>query len=407
MLTYTPKGAIYDEFLTPETSVLICNSSQVGSEKLRHALEWNVPVVTAEWFWSCIRAGKRKPFDGYIIKSPVQTTNNISITENRRDAEEKDIRATSLRKKTHGDGKTLLSGESQPHSKKSDMQKATTMALDSDVNSCITLNAAQSKDPVTQDIILSEDPGTYTLRSPHQPTPLKESSIALQADLSPLHELSPNSSDKISSRLKSTNFESEIQKRASLSTEITSLLAHHQRDSTNPPPANISEPAKVGRRKRHLFGRAPSNLSARSVSLSRASSVDTMNTDGLGTPLETVFPKSKARNDESEKGRDRIRVEVEQRVLLGYDEEEEEEKKRMREESMQGTQLGYEDPDAELWRERLVSKMGGKKKGSGATKGAGDGKGEVGKVKGIGTVKDEGGVRGQAISRRTRHAGGR
>lgn len=59
-------GARFEERFNAESSLLLCASlSAVRKQKLDLALLWNVPVIKAEWLWACISQGKRlstKPF---------------------------------------------------------------------------------------------------------------------------------------------------------------------------------------------------------------------------------------------------------------------------------------------------------------------------------------------------------
>lgn len=208
----------------------------------------------------------------------------------------------------------------------------------------------------------------------------------------PLRELSPNSPPKPPfSRTKPQTSASLAQPDNDLSTAISSLLAHHKREPKEVPPSVPADLNRLGRRKKQLFGRAPSNLSTcsnGSINLSRASSVDTMNTDGLGTPLETVNSATMKAD---------IKDPLTASLLASYDEHDVNDNSG---ENLQMTQLGYEDPEASAWRERLMNKMNG---GGKETKG----KGTTPKAKAIGTVQDAAGVGLQSVSRRTRHAGGR
>lgn len=176
----------------------------------------------------------------------------------------------------------------------------------------------------------------------------------------------------------------------SLGPAITSLLAHHQRSSAGSVVRTFPEKPALGRRRRQLLGRATSNLSMRSngsIGISRASSVDTINTEGLGTPLES---SNTVTGNESES----------LATLLGY--EEREENHQSPDDYLQMTQLGYEDPNVQVWRERVVKKMGGATEiGTGNTEGVGT------RVKSIGIVKDAMGKGAQGVAKRTRQAMGK
>lgn len=61
-------GATFEEEFRRSTSLVVCKSLQaMRKEKLRYALEWGVPVVSADWLWECISTGFNVPFDAYIF----------------------------------------------------------------------------------------------------------------------------------------------------------------------------------------------------------------------------------------------------------------------------------------------------------------------------------------------------
>ncbi|XP_044718910.1 twin BRCT domain-containing protein [Hirsutella rhossiliensis] len=61
-------GAKFEEGFRRSTSLVVCKSLQaMRKEKLRYALEWEVPVVSADWLWECISTGFNVPFEGYIF----------------------------------------------------------------------------------------------------------------------------------------------------------------------------------------------------------------------------------------------------------------------------------------------------------------------------------------------------
>lgn len=71
-LFLTSSGAKYEEFLTSNISVLICNDQRnVNAEKLRHTLEWNIPAVSADWLWISVNSGQKKAFEPYLVRKPV------------------------------------------------------------------------------------------------------------------------------------------------------------------------------------------------------------------------------------------------------------------------------------------------------------------------------------------------
>lgn len=64
----TQLGAKFEEEFRRTTSVLVCRSLRaMRKDKLKYALQWAVPVVSADWLWECISTGFNVPLDKYIF----------------------------------------------------------------------------------------------------------------------------------------------------------------------------------------------------------------------------------------------------------------------------------------------------------------------------------------------------
>lgn len=78
-------GARFEERFNADVSLLLCASlGSVRKQKLELALHWHVPVVKAEWLWSCISQGKRistKPYLFPELKAKTTTTENAPISK--------------------------------------------------------------------------------------------------------------------------------------------------------------------------------------------------------------------------------------------------------------------------------------------------------------------------------------
>ncbi|KAI4116828.1 MAG: hypothetical protein LQ338_007653, partial [Usnochroma carphineum] len=266
-------GATYDEEFSPKASVLVCNKMVPGNEKLRHARHWNTPVVTADWLWSSIRSGKLREFEAYLVQ-PCSVNPDPSTDEHKEELRGQP-RGESKPSKTEQIESATITKSSSPrtHEMKDRSPKSADTGPFSRNDITTIHNDKQDQPPIPT------DSKTFPQPIPH--------------DSAPLREISPNSSPpKPTSPLKPTTTTtteppSKLPSRdPNLSSTISSLLAHHQNarslaaatkpnTTTSPNPS----PTKL-RRKRQLLGRAPSNAS----NLSRASSVDTINTDGVGTP---------------------------------------------------------------------------------------------------------------------------
>lgn len=391
-------GASYEEYFTSNASVLVCNSKVPSAQKSYHAQRWNVPIVTADWIWDCIKAGQLRPFGIYLIQSSPHGTpaNGPPLLDSEgsrkstsgkilssRSSKTKDINQTS----EHNLGRT---NDDHP------VVPISNITRDAGVNSSKVNNRFLDVDEQTQnDRRIPSDEclpaGMKPLNDDETPKPEELSrGIAYSYNVSSttLQEISANKSPKpLLSPVKSptrspTRPLSIYQEEDSLGPAISDLLAHHQRSSAGGVVRVVSEPRAPGRRRKQLFGRA---LSSGSLGFSRASSIDTLNTDGLGTPLES----STAKNEPDPLA-----------ALHGY--REPDNSQDTSEQHLQLTQLGYEDPDVQEWRNRIVKKMGGMTESeTGNSEGAGK------RIKSIGVVIDvlKGGTEG--VAKRTRQAMGR
>ncbi|MCJ1377058.1 hypothetical protein MMC17_000148 [Xylographa soralifera] len=396
-------GAAYDEYLTKDISVLVCNDFSLGRDKIRHALEWGIPAVKADWLWDCLRSGRRKSFDTYLIQPKTKLEETINETNeplksasrtarvqrpdldtaSEKIIQNKNISVDSRYNPQRKDRETEQAHSHVPlETAQGDSAESEVKEVNRPGNSFQMLNAVNSE---------TLNPSNESLDSGGLPAAVFQ---GLEPRGVPLQEISTNSPPKPyynSEQLikPSPSLEHEAQN-DSLTTAISSLLAQHQRDASRPPRAKVAEATRLGRRKRQLFGRAPSNLSACSngtASISRASSVDTMNTDGLGTPLDTTHSAA-AITDTNDT--------MTASLFANLNEDENE----TAEEKLPSTQLGYEDPEAGVWRERLMNRMASGNPGA-------PGRITTPKAKSIGTVKDTVEIGLQSVSRRTRHGGGR
>lgn len=375
--------------------------------------------MTAEWLWHCIHIGEKTPIDAYRIGGG-SPRNVSSRSLSRRETDEglqAELPGSGLKREQPRRDRLREPGQRpprdgsfpvliQPHSVNGNRAA-------SEAETCSESKASPSIKEELNDNDAGEDNATTKANNDDdddddddnrtQPTSecasrkLKDliSSHDLPVKSSPLTEISPNPTPKPSlspdKSLEPIKPPPQPQQN-SLSTAITSLLAHHPRSLTNSTaPFDHAQPPRRSR-KRQLLGRAPSNLSARSLG-SRASSVDTMNTDGVGTPLELgsyhADSSNKAVNDS---------VKVDAMIFYAQHQDEE---KDAAEQQLQLTQLGYEDPEVGAWRERVVRKM----KGGPKEKTPRKTEGMMGRT--IGTVKDIVGSGTGSVARRTRHAGAR
>ncbi|OQE44471.1 hypothetical protein PENCOP_c002G04858 [Penicillium coprophilum] len=331
-------GATYGDFLTQKASVLICNDPQTASvEKLRHTAEWGVPAVSADWLWISIQTGQKKPFEPYIVRR--QLSQNASSTEK--------LGSLSAKRK-------------QPE-RNSDEQRANSpynISTESTNRSRIeTRTSGNSKIIRTIPIVgdgFDADAPKPSVPESRSPSPARI--LDKQAPEEPNgKQLTP-----------STDSAPPIAPSA-LDTALSGLLqqaraAKSRQQSEN---TTTNDDGNLPRRKRKpLLGRAPSHSSTRLLEgprpVSRASSIDTLNDDGLGSALESAHP---TRDNSLSRSNSRAEQSLSSMLSGGKfdflndklpahnDEDEENQAPQM-------TQLDYEDSDAAAMRAELLRDAG-------------------------------------------------
>lgn len=111
-------GARFEERFNAESSLLLCASlGAVRKQKLDLALLWNVPIIKAEWLWACISQGKRlstKPFLFPELKAratteKVATSKPLNRSKSTSDVSRK-LTPKSLPERTEKPGRASLPG---------------------------------------------------------------------------------------------------------------------------------------------------------------------------------------------------------------------------------------------------------------------------------------------------------
>ncbi|KAL9026162.1 MAG: hypothetical protein Q9196_005129, partial [Gyalolechia fulgens] len=272
-------GATYDEEFSPKASLLVCNKVVPGHEKFRHAQHWNVPAATADWLWDCIRIGELKDFQPYLVQPWTPKTLPESDEAQKHPMDE----ASSKKKREAAMSK--VEGFDQTN-------------VSSNHGTCSiehrTLDTADTGKTLPDDPTMKSSIRTHCLPIPDSSKTIPPPTISTS---DALREISPNSSPpKLSTSPSKAPHASDSPAQhpcqdPALSSAISALLAHHQNvRSSKPDNMTTLQPRARPpvRRKRQLFGRAPSNTS----NLSRASSVDAAQTDGVGIPVELTHTTS-------------------------------------------------------------------------------------------------------------------
>ncbi|OKP14432.1 S-M checkpoint control protein rad4 [Penicillium subrubescens] len=324
-------GASYDEYLTSKASVLICNDPQTAShDKLRHTSEWGVPAVSADWFWISVQTGQKKPFDPYIVRRPVSQKN---------DSREKPSETSVSGKAMHPPTGKAREGLSKTSKGPATGRQSKTVVLEKSDKSR-TL-------PIVGDGFTDEEPADVpqaSVAESRSPSPDRNTN-ASPADEAP----KPAAPSALDSALKGLLQQAQAAKSRRQSESMTTD------DSSYPQP----------RKRKPLLGRAPSHSSNRATELnrapSRASSIDTLNDDGLGSALESAeltrensFSRTNSRNDQSLSSMfSGAKFDFLTDRLPGQIDNEDEENQEP-----QMTQLDYEDPDATAMRAEFLRNAG-------------------------------------------------
>lgn len=311
-------GATYDEILTPKASVLICNDPQTASqEKLRHTSEWDVPAVSADWFWISIQTGQKKPFEPYLVRNLLPRSRPQEPME-KNAAEKPSVKPTN-------DGRT--------NKRTSRSEKKRIVSLLGDGFS----NEDHANPP-----------------KPSVPESRPSSPAAQPPPKSATEEPTTNQPPCSHSTTSAAPSALDIAM-SGLLQQAREAKSRPQSDNTTTTNDDGSYPPR--RKRKPLLGRATSHTSIRKLdpAISRASSIDTLNDDGLGSALESAHPtrdnsisRTNSRtNDQS------LFSALSDRLSAPFENEDEE-----NHEPPAMTQLDYEDPDAAAMRTEFLIRAG-------------------------------------------------
>ncbi|KAL9617493.1 MAG: hypothetical protein Q9160_007704 [Pyrenula sp. 1 TL-2023] len=392
-------GAKYDEFFKPSISVLITKTQQPSEDKLLHAYQWKIPVVSAAWFWSCLRSGLCQPYKPYLIKMPASIK-----AKSERMAQE--AHAENISKQV-ASGARPKAGQPRDESRNS---RTVPVKMPSETSHAAIREKQKPgadflegpKPPMANEELGSEldnaalgrvkkKPPALEQEDSHENTPKSQTPNQTEAQYAPFDGpydsiIVPNPGDDPTQPADNA-VKSQPNKGATIAPEkesINSAIQDLLRRKKSSTVAAQSTANNQGKKKR-LLGRALSNLSNSSregtaTRPSRASSIDSMNTDGVGSVIldeNSQATRLKAVSDGAggESGRRSVNETLTGKAIvkesisipesLSLDPSEHpyyEEQNEIEEPMPQLTQLGWDDPDeAKKLRELMVD--GKKKKG--------------------------------------------
>ncbi|EFR04686.1 S-M checkpoint control protein rad4 [Nannizzia gypsea CBS 118893] len=372
-------GATYDEYLTANASVLICNTSTPSPEKLRHVFEWNIPPVIADWLWISVQTGEKKPYQPYLI--PDKRSNSQ--------------KGHGLTPRRHGEQTAPLGHYSIDQESPDALQNRDKDNKEREADTMETQLTAP----------LKEVPTNLPPKPSRSPSPQKGTSQLIQS--APPAPFAPDDSVP--------NPKANSETKISLNTAISELLKQKRLRSQNST-AEAEVPVRPQRR-RKLLGRASSSCSTLTTAdaqrgISRASSIDTLNEDGYGSIIDGLdSPSTKApscaslgpqKGDVAHPEQMEAQQMLQRRLALFQSNSangEFAEKAVGEDEPLPLTQLEYDDPDAVAMREMISNQS---QRDDEAGEGTGPGGSRIGRKLVIGKLQDS---RGGRITRSRKSEG--
>ncbi|QQK40420.1 BRCT [Penicillium digitatum] len=332
-------GATYGDFLTQKASVLICNDPQTASvDKLRHTAEWGVPAVSADWLWISIQTGQKKAFEPYIVRR--QLPQNANSTEK--------LGSSSAKRK-------------QPDRHVDERKAGSPYNISTE-----STNGGRSEKRSLGNIAASR---TIPIVGDGFETDAPKPSVPESRSPTPARILDRQTSEEPNTKHTTPSTDSAPPTGPSaLDTALSGLLQQARAAKSRHQSENITtndDGIPPRRKRKPLLGRAPSHSSAQVLEgprpVSRASSIDTLNDDGLGCALESAHP---TRDNSTSRSNSRAEQSLSSMLSGGkfdflndkfppHTEDEDEENQ-----APQMTQLDYEDPDAAAMRAEFLRDAG-------------------------------------------------
>ncbi|OAP63097.1 hypothetical protein AYL99_02324 [Fonsecaea erecta] len=390
-------GGTYSQMFAAGVSILICKAGNAKKDKLDLAQHLHIPAVTEEWLWSTIKNEHKANVESYLIRQARLGPAESERPAVKRSASKDYVEVSTIPlPRNPGDHKANL--ESEPAGTGTQNRHMPEKPVE---KSGPRLDVQQQSAEETSEQAKEGPSAPSSANGISGRSETKERSY--DDDNCPLRVMSPNGRntrlvnkppvihtlDGISRTDDSTSKENapapsrsgvrpELHGKTAdieaINGAIRDILNEHSRKKSAG--SNQSDPLK---KKNRLFGRALSNLSnsstASNVRCSRASSIDSINTDGMGSEIVTiqsVGTQSGESASTAEKGTFNFTGRAKQTLAalksaplemddpdmprnVGFPTEQDA--------APPMTQLGYEDPEeAILLREKLAAS---RKKGSG------------------------------------------
>lgn len=303
-------GATYSDFMTPKASLLITKSADaVRKDKMSYALEWKIPVVTENWLWDSIEAGKCLPLHEYKFKPVISSIPLPTIKEN-------SIPPADLKQNNSSNNLVDHSRKASGH-----------VTSNSSGHSYLQPTLDETKTPPAESQIKEERQTSSVL-----PQMQEEPSTALRhIEIDNVQDFAHHTHNIKSTT--SSSQKSQPNPSEDITNAISSLLAKTRSTSNNQ-----SLDRTETRKRQRILGRVTSNNSNQS----RATSVDSTATHGH--PVQWISNSS----DQTANERIEMLLNGDRTLMTNNDEN-----------NLPSTQLQYEDPDSTVARELIMARMRG------------------------------------------------
>lgn len=310
-------GGIYSEDMTPKSSVLVTQSfEKLRKDKLDHAQQWRIPIVTSFWLWDSIKAGKLLPLQKFLCNS--KWTESLSTSEN-------------------------SGSKSNPQHIRS---KANTSSSSGQLTKLGDSKLDQTGFTATEPATAKDESRPLTVQTEIYDS---NSSMELSAATEPLSEINNNACASAVSTAPAPTNHPAPPPREEIHNALSSLLAKTKTSVKPPEETDATEGRRRGANR--ILGRATSNISTASTTFSRASSVDSTATHGR--PVQyPPYSNNSAHTEASETANDQVRK---------FANASDDRNRDATNSPPPATQLQYDDPESKEYQEKARAKMMGEK----------------------------------------------
>ncbi|KAK6594790.1 BRCT domain-containing protein [Botrytis cinerea] len=333
------------------SSVLVTKSIvSLRKDKLEHAQEWNIPIVTADWLWDSITSGSKVPFAKYRCRATKQPAsapipNKESVPRHVSNPEQ----TISQNRGSISRSSTLPSRSSSKIRRIAPLDETAFAPLETE-----STPIKDEEESVPVPIHLEPESSELTPPPPSKPEPLSEI---------PANSHSTNPTPATNSHSSSTSRTPEEN-----SIDISSLLAKTKRPGSSvsiPNGTSVSSDPNSKRprqpRGKAIMGRALSNVSTTSL----ASSVDSTATTGPAV----IYPHEESQDEMNEfmnlqGDREKVTENIPPATQLGYMDKEGEEYQMMVQGIMEGKGKEVVEREMSVVREMEKAKRGLGRKGT-------------------------------------------